>query len=80
MALVLLFVGGYLVGMGLAWVIDMKTKAQIKRMGILERRGFEYSHENNQKLPVMVARRTNMHEQSVWVEVLRNGAFRPANP
>jgi hypothetical protein len=50
------------------------TKAQESTLARLERRGYDYSHTNSGGLPVVVNR-----ERNIWVEILRNGAYRPAS-
>ena len=49
-----------------------QTKAQQLTIARLERRGYDYSHDANGN-PVMTLR-----PKRIWVEVLRNGAYRPA--
>lgn len=50
------------------------TKAQNKTADSLERRGYDHGYTQADGNPVMVLR-----EKRIWVEVLRNGVYRPAS-
>lgn len=49
------------------------TKAQLKRIGFLERRGYDWGyHSKATNAPVMVLR-----DKGIWVEIARNGSYGP---
>ena len=50
------------------------TKAQIKTVESLETRGYDHAYTQADGNPVMVIR-----EKNIWVEVTRNGGYRPAS-
>lgn len=49
------------------------TKAQNKTVERLEARGYDYGYTQADGNPVLCLR-----EKNIWVEVLRNGGYRPA--
>ena len=52
---------------------NKNTKAQIKTVESLERRGYDHGYTKDDGNPVMVLR-----EKNICVEVTRNGGYRPA--
>jgi len=52
---------------------NKNTKAQIKTVESLERRGYDHGYTQDDGNPVMVLR-----EKNICVEVTRNGGYRPA--
>lgn len=57
------------------------TKAQIKTVEMLERRGYDHGYTQTDGNPVMVLRvdPTTGLKKNIWMEVTRNGNYRPAS-
>lgn len=54
--------------------LKAQTKAQSKTVVKLERRGYDHGYTQADGNPVLVLR-----EKNIWVEVTRNGNYRPAS-